>query len=195
MSLRLANADSDCRGAALAPVRLACLPLASPDENDAMVNTIQRLAAVIIKSAAGGIRLGLTPAMWKSRPSSRRRSESPSSRSNISGAELLIEHLLISEHFGDPIVDFCDLLGRPPARPRASGLSISTTGAVAGRGFGSRWRVAATSPLRHGRHTKAGATDAERFCFDHDHLTALEPRHAASFDPFVARWRGGRIGA
>ena len=55
--------------AARSRVHLACLPLTSPDENDAMVNAIQRLAAVVVKkSLQEGFGLGVTEAMWKARP-------------------------------------------------------------------------------------------------------------------------------
>ena len=54
---------------ARARVHLACLPLTSPDENDAMVNAIQRQAAVVVKkSLQEGFGLGVTEAMWKARP-------------------------------------------------------------------------------------------------------------------------------
>ena len=52
-----------------ARVHVACLPLASPEENAAMVNAIQRLAAVVVKkSLQEGFGLGVTEAMWKARP-------------------------------------------------------------------------------------------------------------------------------
>jgi trehalose synthase len=54
---------------ARARVHLACLPLTSPDENAAMVNAIQRQAAVVVKkSLQEGFGLGVTEAMWKARP-------------------------------------------------------------------------------------------------------------------------------
>jgi hypothetical protein len=52
---------------ARARIHLACLPLTSPDENDAMVNAIQRPAAVVV-SLQEGFGLGVTEAMWKARP-------------------------------------------------------------------------------------------------------------------------------
>jgi trehalose synthase len=54
---------------ARARVHLACLPLTPPEENAAMVNAIQRLAAVVVKkSLQEGFGLGVTEAMWKARP-------------------------------------------------------------------------------------------------------------------------------
>ena len=55
--------------AARARIHLACLPLSSPEENAAMVNAIQSLAAVVVKkSLQEGFGLGVTEAMWKARP-------------------------------------------------------------------------------------------------------------------------------
>jgi len=54
---------------ARARVHLASLPLTPPEENAAMVNAIQRLAAVVVKkSLQEGFGLGVTEAMWKARP-------------------------------------------------------------------------------------------------------------------------------
>jgi trehalose synthase len=50
-------------------VHLACLPMADPDENAAIVNAIQRHASVIVqKSLAEGFGLTVAEAMWKQRP-------------------------------------------------------------------------------------------------------------------------------
>jgi trehalose synthase len=50
-------------------IHLACLPMADPDENAAMVNALQRHAAVVVqKSIAEGFGLTVAEAMWKSRP-------------------------------------------------------------------------------------------------------------------------------
>ena len=55
--------------AARARVHVACLPLTPLDENAAMVNAIQRQAAVVVKkSLQEGFGLGVTEAMWKARP-------------------------------------------------------------------------------------------------------------------------------
>jgi trehalose synthase len=50
-------------------VHLACTPMADPDEAAAIVNAIQRHAAVVIqKSLAEGFGLTVAEAMWKERP-------------------------------------------------------------------------------------------------------------------------------
>src|SRR5512135_518281 len=52
-----------------ARVHLACLPMADLDENAAIVNALQRHAAVVVqKSLAEGFGLTVVEAMWKSRP-------------------------------------------------------------------------------------------------------------------------------
>ena len=54
---------------ARARIHVACLPLAPAEDNAAMVNAIQRLAAVVVKkSLQEGFGLGVTEAMWKARP-------------------------------------------------------------------------------------------------------------------------------
>ncbi|WP_164015038.1 glycosyltransferase [Pyxidicoccus trucidator] len=50
-------------------VHLACLPMADLEENAAIVNALQRHAAVVVqKSLQEGFGLTVTEAMWKSRP-------------------------------------------------------------------------------------------------------------------------------
>jgi trehalose synthase len=50
-------------------VHLACLPMADVEENAAIVNALQRHAAVVVqKSLHEGFGLTVTEAMWKSRP-------------------------------------------------------------------------------------------------------------------------------
>jgi trehalose synthase len=50
-------------------IHLACLPMADPEENAAIVNALQRHAAVVVqKSLQEGFGLTVTEAMWKSRP-------------------------------------------------------------------------------------------------------------------------------
>ncbi len=50
-------------------VHLVCVPMDDPDEAAAMVNAVQRHAAVVVqKSLAEGFGLTVTEAMWKSRP-------------------------------------------------------------------------------------------------------------------------------
>jgi trehalose synthase len=49
-------------------VHLACIPMADPDENAAIVNAIQRHASVVVqKSLAEGFGLTVSEAMWKRR--------------------------------------------------------------------------------------------------------------------------------
>jgi trehalose synthase len=55
--------------AARSRVHLACLPMADPDENAAIVNAIQRHASIVVqKSLAEGFGLTVAEAMWKGRP-------------------------------------------------------------------------------------------------------------------------------
>jgi trehalose synthase len=55
--------------AARSRVHLACIPMADPDENAAIVNAIQRHGSVIVqKSLAEGFGLTVAEAMWKQRP-------------------------------------------------------------------------------------------------------------------------------
>lgn len=55
--------------AARSRVHLACLPMADPDENGAIVNAIQRHASVVVqKSLAEGFGLTVAEAMWKRKP-------------------------------------------------------------------------------------------------------------------------------
>ena len=55
--------------AARSRVHLACTPMADPDEAAAIVNALQRHAAVVVqKSVAEGFGLTVAEAMWKSRP-------------------------------------------------------------------------------------------------------------------------------
>lgn len=50
-------------------VHLACIPMADPDENAAIVNAIQRHASVVVqKSLAEGFGLTVAEAMWKRAP-------------------------------------------------------------------------------------------------------------------------------
>ena len=50
-------------------VHLACIPMADPDENAAIVNAIQRHASIIVqKSLAEGFGLTVAEALWKRKP-------------------------------------------------------------------------------------------------------------------------------
>ncbi|HEU5215715.1 MAG TPA: glycosyltransferase [Gaiellaceae bacterium] len=58
----------DLPHAARSRVHLACIPMADPDENAAIVNAIQRHASVVVqKSLAEGFGLTVSEAMWKQR--------------------------------------------------------------------------------------------------------------------------------
>ena len=55
--------------AARSRVHLACLPMADPDENAAIVNAIERHASIVVqKSLAEGFGLTVAEAMWKRQP-------------------------------------------------------------------------------------------------------------------------------
>jgi trehalose synthase len=55
--------------AARSRVHLACMPMADPDEQAAIVNALQRHATVVVqKSLAEGFGLTVSEAMWKERP-------------------------------------------------------------------------------------------------------------------------------
>ena len=59
----------DLPHAARTRIQLVCLPMSDVEENAAMVNAIQRHAAVVVqKSLAEGFGLTVAEAMWKSRP-------------------------------------------------------------------------------------------------------------------------------
>ena len=116
---------------ARARVHVACLPLTPAEENAAMVNAIQRLAAVVVKkSLQEGFGLGVTEAMWKARPVV---------ASAVGGHLEQVQHrhsgLLVADPadvgaFGDAIVE---LLQEPPraarlgqaARERARALFLN----------------------------------------------------------------------
>ncbi len=116
---------------ARAQVHVACLPLTSTGEDAAMVNAIQRRAAVVVKkSLQEGFGLGVTEAMWKARPVV---------ASAVGGHLEQVQHrrsgLLVKDPadvgaFGDAIVE---LLQEPPgaarlgqtARERVRGLFLN----------------------------------------------------------------------
>jgi trehalose synthase len=101
---------------ARARVHLACLPLTSPEENDAMVNAIQRQAAVVVKkSLQEGFGLGVAEAMWKARPV-----VASAVGGHLDQVQHLHSGLLVEEPadvgaFGDAIVE---LLREPPLAAR-----------------------------------------------------------------------------
>ena len=116
---------------ARARIHVACLPLTPAEENAAVVNAIQRRAAVVVKkSLQEGFGLGVTEAMWKARPVV---------ASAVGGHLEQVQHrhsgLLVADPadvsaFGDAIVE---LLHEPPraarlgqaARERARALFLN----------------------------------------------------------------------
>jgi trehalose synthase len=187
---------------ARARVHLACLPLTSPDENAAMVNAIQRQAAVVVKkSLQEGFGLGVTEAMWKARPVV---------ASAVGGHLEQIEHLhsgLLVEDpadvgaFGDAVVE---LLREPSlaarlgqtARERVRALFLNDLHFVRWvEVFGSALerRASATRPEgpTAGEPEQASLDAGELYLADHDHLTGLwnRRRFEEELDRRVARSR------
>jgi trehalose synthase len=170
--------------AARGRVHLACLPLTSPDENAAMVNAIQRQAAVVVKkSLQEGFGLGVAEAMWKARPVV---------ASAVGGHLEQIQHLhsgLLVEDpadvgaFGDALVA---LLREPPlaarlgqtARERARALFLNdrhfirwveVLGSALQRRSGATTSHAPTAGAAKHASRGAGTLDLA----DRDHLTGL----------------------
>src|SRR5450755_1731888 len=101
---------------ARARVHLACLPLTSPEENDAMVNAIQRQAAVVVKkSLQEGFGLGVTEAMWQARPVVASAVGGHLDQVQHLHSGLLVEDPADVAAFGDAIVE---LLREPPLAAR-----------------------------------------------------------------------------
>ncbi len=89
-----------------ARVHVACLPLTPLEDNAAMVNAIQRLAAIVVKkSLQEGFGLGVTEAMWKARPvvASAVGGHLEQVQHGLSG--LLVEDPADVRAFGDAIVE------------------------------------------------------------------------------------------
>ena len=183
-------------------VHLVCLPLMPPDANGAMVNAIQRQAAVVVKkSLQEGFGLGVTEAMWKARPVV---------ASAVGGHLEQIEHLhsgLLVENpadvaaFGDAIVK---LLREPSlaarlgqtGRERVRALYLNDLHFlrwVEVLGPALEQRVTATRPEGPaGGEPEQAALDAgELYLADHDHLTGLwnRRRFEEELDRLVARSR------
>jgi trehalose synthase len=172
---------------ARARIHLACLPLTSPDENAAMVNAIQRQAAVVVKkSLQEGFGLGVAEAMWKARPV-----VASAVGGHLDQVQHLHSGLLVKDPadvgaFGDAIVA---LLREPPlaarlgqtARERSRALFLNdrhfmrwveVLGSALERRAGATRSQGPTAGVpKHASHG-AGALDlAER-----DHLTGLRNR-------------------
>jgi trehalose synthase len=175
---------------ARARIHLACLPLTSPDENAAMVNAIQRQAAVVVKkSLQEGFGLGVTEAMWKARPVVASAVGGHLDQIQHLHSGLLVEDPADVGAFGDAIVE---LLREPPlaarlgqtARERARALFLNdrhfmrwveVLGSALKRRAGATRSAGSTAgvPERATRGARAlylADHDRDR---DHDHLTGL----------------------
>ena len=116
---------------ARARVHVACFPLTPLEESAAMVNAIQRLAAVVVKkSLQEGFGLGVTEAMWKARPVVASAVGGHLEQVQHRHSGLLVEDPADVGAFGDAIVE---LLQEPPraarlgqaARERARALFLN----------------------------------------------------------------------
>ena len=189
---------------ARARVHLACLPLTSPEENDAMVNAIQRQAAVVVKkSLQEGFGLGVAEAMWKARPV-----VASAVGGHLDQVQHLHSGLLVEEPadvgaFGDAIVE---LLRDPPlaarlgqtARERVRALFLND------RHF-MRWVEVLGSALeQRAAATRSGGPTAgvpERASHgawaldlaDRDHLTGLWNRRRFEQELDRSRQKGERL--
>jgi trehalose synthase len=175
---------------ARARVHLACLPLTSPDENAAMVNAIQRQAAIVVKkSLQEGFGLGVTEAMWKARPVV---------ASAVGGHLEQIQHrhngLLVADPadgpaFGDAIVEF---LREPPlaerlgqtARERARALFLNDRHFI-------RWVEVFGSTLER----RAATARSKRPMAGMPERTSLDPGapELAAHDPLTGVWNRRRF--
>ncbi|HYN51120.1 MAG TPA: diguanylate cyclase [Thermoleophilaceae bacterium] len=169
---------------ARARVHLACLPLTSPDENAAMVNAIQRQAAVVVKkSLQEGFGLGVTEAMWKARPVVASAVGGHLEQIQHLHSGLLVEDPADVAAFGDAIVE---LLREPPlaarlgqtARERARALFLNDRhfvrwvevfGSALERRAGATRSEGPTAGVPEQAALDPGALDLG----DHDHLTGL----------------------
>ena len=144
---------------ARARVHLACLPLTSPEENDAMVNAIQRQAAVVVKkSLQEGFGFGVTEAMWKARPVVASAVGGHLDQVQHLHSGLLVEDPADVGAFGDAIVE---LLREPPlaarlgqtARERARALFLNDRHFI-------RWVEVLGSALERRAATRSKGTTA-----------------------------------
>jgi diguanylate cyclase (GGDEF)-like protein len=189
---------------ARARVHLACLPLTSPEENDVMVNAIQRQAAVVVKkSLQEGFGLGVTEAMWKARPVV---------ASAVGGHLEQVQHLHSGVLVGDPadVAAFGDaiveLLGEPPLaarlgqtgreRVRALFLNdrhfvrwVEVLGSALEERAGVTRSAGPTASVPKQASHDAGALDLS----DHDHLTGLWNRRRFEQELDRSRQSGERL--
>jgi GGDEF domain-containing protein len=188
---------------ARARVHLACLPLTSPDVNAAMVNAIQRQAAVVVKkSLQEGFGLGVTEAMWKARPVVASAVGGHLDQVQHLHSGLLVEDPADVGAFGDAIVE---LLREPPladrlgqtARERARALFLNDRhfmrwvdvlgSALQQRAGATRSEGPAAGVPERAPHG-AGALDLA----DRDHLTGLWNRRRFEQELDRSRQKGER---
>jgi trehalose synthase len=180
---------------ARARVHLACLPLTSPDDNAAMVNAIQREAAVVVKkSLQEGFGLGVTEAMWKARPVVASAVGGHLEQVEHLHSGLLVEDPTDTGAFGDAVLK---LLREPALAAR-----LGQTGRERARAlFLNDWHFLswvevldfALDPDRNrgldsGATHEAGHTSSDAGALglaDHDHLTGLWNRRR--FEDELAR--------
>lgn len=175
---------------ARARVHLACLPLTSPDENDAMVNAIQRQAAVVVKkSLQEGFGLGVTEAMWKARPVVASAVGGHLEQIRHRRCGLLVEDPSDGGAFGDAIVE---LLRDPPlaarlgqaGRERVRALFLNDRHFV-------RWVEVFDAALER----RAGATRPNGPTVGVPEQAALDPGalDLADHDPQIGMWNRRRF--
>ena len=170
--------------AARARVQVACFPLTSLEEDAAMVNAIQRRAAVVVKkSLQEGFGLGVTEAMWKARPVVASAVGGHLEQVQDRRSGLLVADPADVGAFGDAIVE---LLQEPPwaarlgqtARERVRGLFLNDRHFVRWvQVFGSALEppAGATSSMGPpaGRPAQPSPGGAAPDPGDHDALTGL----------------------
>ncbi len=135
-------------------VHVACFPLTPPEESAAMVNAIQRLAAVVVKkSLQEGFGLGVTEAMWKARPVVASAVGAVWSRSSTGTAGCWSRTLPISGRSAMRSSSSWTNRSGPPgsARPRANGLALcSSTTCTSCAGWRSSARRSSRGPVPPG---------------------------------------------
>jgi trehalose synthase len=190
--------------AARARVHLACLPLTSPDENAAMVNAIQRQAAVVVKkSLQEGFGLGVAEAMWKARPVVASAVGGHLDQVQHLHSGLLVEDPADVGAFGDAIVELlrdsplAARLGQT-ARERARALFLNdrhfirwveVLGSALERRAGATTSDAPTAGAPKHASRSAGTLDLA----DRDHLTGLWNRRRFEQELDRSRQKGERL--
>jgi trehalose synthase len=190
--------------AARARVHLACLPLTAPEENDAMVNAIQRLAAVVVKkSLQEGFGLGVTEAMWKARPVVASAVGGHLEQVQHLHSGLLVEDPADVGAFGDAIVE---LLREPSlaarlgqtGRERVRALFLNDRhfvrwAEVLGAALEERAAVTRSHGPTAGVSTQASLDAGELDLGDRDHLTGLWNRRRFEQQLDRSRQNGERL--